>query len=120
MAIAAGGALGATARYAITRVIVVPHDGFPWATFLINVAGAFVLGAFVEVAARRGDSRIARAFFAVGFLGAFTTFSTLAVETVLLVKDGHAFVGVSYLVAAIVAGLAAAAGGVALGRAAPC
>ena len=117
LCVAAGGAVGALARYGVTRVVHVPTDGFPRATFAINVVGAFVLGWFLTVVHRRRlQPRLLRPLFAIGFLGAFTTFSTMAVETVTLVKDHHAVLGVSYLVASIAAGLLTAALGVFAGR----
>jgi CrcB protein len=118
LAIAIGGALGALARYGISRGIHVPKDGFPWATFWTNVGGAFVLGLFLTVAISRfPSSRYPRPFFAIGFLGAFTTFSTMAVETVTLIKDGDVLLGVVYLLASIVAGLLVAYVGIVAGRA---
>ncbi|MDQ1480447.1 MAG: fluoride exporter [Actinomycetota bacterium] len=118
LAIAIGGALGALARYGISRGIHVPNDGFPWATFWTNVGGAFVLGLFLTVAIERFPaSRYPRPFFAIGFLGAFTTFSTMAVETVTLIKDGDALLGVVYLLVSIVAGLLVAYAGIVAGRA---
>jgi len=111
--IAIGGAAGALARYGVGRVIHTPPDGFPRATFVINLAGAFVLGAFLTVVhAQRVVARYARPLLAIGFLGAFTTFSTMAVETVTLVKDGHAVLGILYLAASVSAGLATCALGV--------
>jgi CrcB protein len=116
--VAIGGALGALARYGLGRVIHTPTDGFPRATFVINVSGAFVLGAFLTVVhVRRAVGRYARAFVAVGFLGAFTTFSTMAVETVTLVKDGHFVLGGAYLAVSVVAGIVACALGVVGARA---
>ena len=115
--IAIGGALGTPARYAVSRVIPVAKDGFPWATFATNVSGALVIGLFLTVlAARYPPSRYARAFFAVGILGSFTTFSTMSVETVDLVKDHHAALGIGYLGASVAAGLAACYVGVAIAR----
>jgi len=117
LCVAAGGAVGALARYGVTRVVHVPTDGFPRATFAINVVGAFVLSWFLTVVHRRRlQPRLLRPLFAIGFLGAFTTFSTMAVETVTLVKDHHAVLGVSYLVVSIAAGLLTAALGVIAGR----
>ena len=115
--IAIGGALGALSRYGVSRLIHVPTDGFPRSTFVINVAGAFALGCFLTVIReRQWSARYVRPLFAIGFLGAFTTFSTMAVETVTLVKDHHAVLGVSYLVVSIAAGLLTAALGVIAGR----
>ncbi|HTK15308.1 MAG TPA: fluoride efflux transporter CrcB [Acidimicrobiia bacterium] len=118
VAIAIGGALGALARYGISRWIHVATDTFPWATFWTNIAGAFVLGLFLTVAIERFPARrFPRPFFAIGFLGAFTTFSTMAVETVTLIKDGVALLGVVYLLVSIVAGLLVAFAGIVTGRA---
>jgi len=105
-AIALGGALGAPARYAVSRLIHVAKDSFPWATFVTNLAGAFLLGVVLTIVLeRRAPTRYARPFLAVGFLGAFTTFSTMAVETVTLVKDGFVVLGVGYLLVSVAAGL---------------
>jgi CrcB protein len=118
--IAVGGALGAVARYEVAQLIHVAGDSFPWATFVTNLSGAFVLGVFLTVVLdRRPASRYVRAFFAVGFLGAFTTFSTMAVETVTLLKDGFVALGVGYLIVSVGAGLAVTALGVAIARALP-
>ena len=118
-AIAAGGALGSLARYGVSRVIHVSPGSFPWATFWTNVSGSFAFGAVLALlVARFPPSRYLRPFVAVGFIGAYTTFSTMAVETDLLVKDGHAAIGVMYLVVSVAAGLCAAAAGMLAGRAA--
>jgi CrcB protein len=117
LCVAAGGAVGALARYGVTRIIHVPTDGFPRATFAINVVGAFGLGWFLTVVHRRHlQFRLVRPLIAIGFLGAFTTFSTMAVETVTLVKDHHAVLGISYLVVSVAAGLFTAMLGVIAGR----
>jgi CrcB protein len=120
IAIAAGGALGAPARYEIAQLIPITPATFPWATFWTNLSGAFVLGVFLTIVIERfPPTRFVRPFFAIGFLGAYTTFSTLAVETATLVKDGDVMLGVGYTVASIVAGLAVAYAGIVLGRALP-
>lgn len=119
-AIAAGGALGAPARYEMTRLIHVAKGSFPWATFWTNVAGSVVLGFFlVLVIERFPPSRYLRPFFATGFLGAYTTFSTYMVDTDTLIKDGHAAIGVTYLLASALVGLAAVAIGIVAGRLVP-
>ncbi len=120
VAIALGGALGAPARYEIAQWIKVAPDGFPWATFWTNVSGAFVLGFFLTLVIERlPPTRYLRPFFAVGFLGSYTTFSTLAVETVLLIKDGHLALGVGYTLASVAVGLAVAYAGIVLARLLP-
>jgi fluoride exporter len=118
LVIAMGGALGAPARYGVARLIPVGAGEFPWATFWTNVTGALVIGLFVSgVLERMPRHRFVRPFLVVGFLGAFTTFSTFATETATLVKDGDVALAVAYTVASIAAGLTAAFVGLALGRA---
>jgi CrcB protein len=119
-AIACGGALGAPARYEVARLIHVAKDTFPWATFWTNVSGSFALGFFlILVIERFPPTRYLRPFFAIGFLGAFTTFSTFAVETDLLIKDGHALLGTVYAVASLTVGFAAVWLGILCARRAP-
>jgi CrcB protein len=119
-AIAAGGALGAPARYEVAQIIHVAKDTFPWATFWTNVSGSFALGfLLILVIERFPPTRYLRPFFATGFLGAFTTFSTFAVETDLLIKDGHVVLGVVYVLASLIAGFAAVWAGILCGRLAP-
>jgi CrcB protein len=116
-ATAAGGALGAPARFELAQLIHGAKDSFPWATFWTNVSGCFALGFFLVLVIRRfPPSRYARPFFATGFLGAFTTFSTFAVETDLLIKDGHAVVGAAYAVGSLTLGLVAVWLGMVLAR----
>ena len=120
LAIAIGGALGAPARYGIAQLIPVTPGTFPWATFWTNLSGAFVLGVFLTVVIERfPPTRFVRPFFGIGFLGAYTTFSTLAVETARLVQDGEVALAVGYTVASITLGLAVAYLGIALARALP-
>jgi CrcB protein len=120
--IALGGALGAPARYEVAQIIHVARDSFPWSTFVTNVSGAFVLGLFLTFAFERFPlprTRHLRPFFAIGFLGAFTTYSSMAVETVTLVKDGFAMLGIGYLLVSVAAGLVAVYFGVVCGRLLP-
>ncbi len=118
-AIAAGGAIGTLARYEVAQLIHVAKGSFPWATFWTNVSGAFVLGAFVTLLVERFPQRHSlRALFGTGFLGAYTTFSTMAVETVTLAKDGDAVLGIVYLAVSIAVGLLAARLGVMAARSA--
>jgi CrcB protein len=120
VAIAIGGALGAPARYYVSQWLTVARDGFPWATFWTNLSGAFVLGFFLTLVVERlPPTRYARPFFAVGFLGSYTTFSTLAVETVLLIRDGHVALGVGYTLASVAAGVVLASLGIVLARLLP-
>jgi CrcB protein len=118
VAVAVGGALGAPARYGVARLITSAANRFPWATFWTNVSGSFALGVVVALVVERFPSnRYARPFLAIGFLGAYTTYSTFAVDTDLLLKNGHAGVALVYVVASMVVGLAAATIGIRVGEA---
>lgn len=119
-AIALGGALGAPARYGVAQLIPVPSGRFPWATFWTNVSGSFALGLVLALLLERfPPSRYLRPFVATGFLGAYTTYSTFAVETVLLVRHGHPSLAAAYAGASLVAGFVAAWAGLLAGRGVP-
>jgi CrcB protein len=118
--VAIGGALGAVARYGVAQLVTIAPDGFPWATFWTNLSGAFVLGCFSTfVIERLAPTRFLRPFFAVGFLGSYTTFSALAVESVLLIEHDHVTLAVGYTLASVVAGLVLAYLGMVLARLLP-
>ena len=115
--IAAGGMLGASARYGVSRLMPAPSDAFPWATFWTNLSGSFLLGLLLAVLLDRvSPTRLVRPFLATGFLGAFTTMSTYEVETALLIKDGHAATGLLYGAGSLIAGLALVYAGIVAGR----
>jgi CrcB protein len=116
-AVATGGALGAVSRYAISLAIPETASGFPWATFLINITGSAVLGFLVTVIPERFPrGRLVRPLLGTGFIGAYTTFSTFAVEAVLLVRAGYPATAGAYVLASVVAGLAAAWAGMIAAR----
>ncbi len=118
--IAAGGMLGASARYGVERLIPTTTDDFPWATFWTNMSGSFLLGVLLTTLLERfPPTRLVRPFLATGILGAFTTMSTYQVETALLIKDGHALTGVTYGVGSVIAGLVLAYAGITAGRLTP-
>ena len=116
-AIAAGGALGAPARYAIGEALHASPGTFPWATFLINVTGCLAIGFLAIVLTSRATHPLLRPFLVTGFLGAYTTFSTFAVDVDVLGKDGHVAIAAAYVVASISVGLLAVAAGLRVGRA---
>jgi fluoride exporter len=112
-AIALGGALGAPARYGLAQLIHTAPGSFPWATFATNITGSFALGLVLALVLERfPPTRYLRPFVATGFLGAYTTYSTFAVETDLLFKDGHTAVALAYAAASVLAGLAAVWAGI--------
>lgn len=116
-AVGSGGFLGALGRYELGLTWPTAAGHFPWTTFTINVSGAFVLGLVLTLLLERfGPTRFVRPFFCVGVLGAWTTMSTFAVESDLLVKDGRAATAVVYVLATVVVGVAATWVGVALAR----
>jgi len=119
-AIALGGALGGPARYGVAQVIHVAPDTFPWATFWTNISGSFALGLLLALILERfPPSRYLRPFVATGFLGAYTTYSTFAVETDLLIKNGHAAIGLGYAAASLAVGFLAVWVGIWMARVIP-
>ncbi len=112
-AVAAGGALGAPLRVALSKALPGPT---PAATLLENAVGAFVLGAVILMLHRRprGGGRL-YAFACTGLLGSFTTFSNFTVEIVELTAESYAL-AIGYLLASLAAGLAAALAGMSFAR----
>jgi len=90
MAIAAGGALGAVMRWYVAGFIQrLSGSAFPWGTLAVNVVGSFLLGfLFVWMLERVTVGELARLAVTVGFLGAFTTFSTFSLETARMLQEG--------------------------------
>ena len=112
-AIAAGGALGALARYGIT--LAVPARTFPWAIFSVNVSGCLLIGALMVLVTHRfPEAKLLRPFAGVGFLGGFTTFSTYVLDIRNTVAAGHPAVAVLYLAGTLMAALLAVRAGMAL------
>ncbi|WP_308014098.1 fluoride efflux transporter FluC [Streptantibioticus parmotrematis] len=115
--IAVGGGTGSVARYGLARALPTSPGGFPWATFLTNVSGCFVLGLFmVYVLEIWPPSRYVRPFFGVGVLGGFTTFSTYTVELRGMIALHHWSLADAYALSSLIAGLAAVWTGIVLAR----
>ncbi|WP_027008435.1 fluoride efflux transporter CrcB [Conexibacter woesei] len=107
-AIFAGGALGAIARAEVAEALPVHPGTFPWATFLVNVAGAALLGWFATALQdRRPPSLALRPFLTTGLCGGLTTFSTMQLELLKLLDRGDVGLALGYAAASVVAGLAA-------------
>lgn len=113
-----GGTLGTAAREALALTLP-PVDGVAWTIVGINVCGAFLLGLLLERVVRRGPdhrhSRTLRLLLGTGFMGGFTTYSTLASDTALLLGDARvgaalAFAGATLLVGAAATWLGVLAG----------
>ena len=109
LAVAAGGALGAVLRYYLGGTWLARAAApFPTATFFINVTGSFVLGLFLTLATERVHiSPHLRLAVAVGFVGAYTTFSTFEYETAKLMEDGDVTRALLNVVLSLAAGLLA-------------
>lgn len=119
LAVAAGGALGALARYGLDRAIERRSFSlFPWSTFAINVSGCFVVGLVIGALVDRHHApHWIRAALVVGFCGAYTTFSTFAQETLDLTEANDYAVALLNVSASVIAGLIAVLAGQQLGRA---
>lgn len=116
-AVALGGVLGGAARYGLGLMFPAPRGAFPLTTFAINVSGSFLLALLlVYVLEIWPPTRYARPFAGVGFLGAFTTFSTWMVDTDRLLGLGHYAVAAFNVFGSLFAGLAATTLGLAIGR----
>ena len=102
-AVFAGGTAGALARAGVVEAL--PHDPghWPWATLLVNVAGACLLG-FVLY---RGDGGYRRPLLGAGFCGALTTFSALQIELLELLDGGRAGLALLYAAVSLAAGVLA-------------
>jgi CrcB protein len=107
-AIFVGGMLGAALRVWIARRLVADPTQWPWAIFIINVSGSALLAyAATRLQERLPQSTYRRPLLGTGFCGAYTTFSTMQVE-ILLMLDHHAYgLAVGYAAASVAAGLGA-------------
>jgi CrcB protein len=117
--IAVGGAAGAVARYVVDVSVSQRTAGaFPWGTLVVNVSGSMILGLLFALAIERGILPASvRGPVMIGFLGAYTTFSTLMVESWRLVEDGAVGLAVVNIVGSSVVGMVAVAMGFFIGRA---
>jgi CrcB protein len=109
------------ARWGLARLSPPAGTGsFPWVTFVTNVTGSFLLGVVLTLLLERyPPTRYTRPFLATGFLGSYTTYSTFAVETDLLIRQSHVATAVVYALGSVAAGLLAVWAGTLVARAFP-
>ena len=113
-----GGFLGANARYLVANWIGMRYGtSFPYGTLVINVSGSFVIGLFLVLVTERFLVHPNwRLFFSVGFLGAYTTFSTFSFESLALIENGFWLLSLLNIVGSVVMGLIATLSGVIIAR----
>lgn len=88
--IALGGMTGALARYGLSRLVQLSvNEIFPWGTLFVNLSGSLAIGVFFELFDRAMIPSDLRSFITIGFLGAYTTFSTYSLETINLLREGE-------------------------------
>jgi fluoride exporter len=119
LVIGIAGALGAMSRHQLESLVNrLFGDAFPWGTFVVNVSGSFVLGTLVGVFARRLDVPLwLQAGATVGFLGAYTTFSTLSLQVYRSTATGNLAIALANAVGSPLAGVLALYVGIMLARA---
>ena len=112
-----GGFVGANARYLLDGWIAARlGSAFPYGTFVINVTGSFILGLIMGTLETHVFSPAVRLTLGIGFVGAYTTFSTWTYETLRLLENGSVLLATVNVVGSLLVGLLAAMGGLAAGR----
>ena len=113
-----GGFFGAIARYLVDGWVVARTGAtFPWGTLVVNLSGAFVLGVLFALTVERGLlAAEIRPPVLIGFIGAYTTFSTLALESWRLIEDGSYVLGAANLAGSMLLGVIAIVAGLVVGR----
>jgi CrcB protein len=113
--VAVGGAAGTLLRLAVARALPSGPSAFPWNTLLVNLVGSLILGFIVVTAFERAaPTRYFRPLIGTGFCGGLTTFSTFAVEMVLLIRAGRVGVAALYGAVSLIVGIGLARGGMLL------
>ncbi len=116
LAIYAGGVLGALARVGLAEATPHGPGGWPWGTFVANMAGALLLGYFIGRLRDHPEDNLTHPFLTTGLCGTLTTFSTLQLELFEMVEGGHVGLAAAYVGATLVAGYLCVRGGIALER----
>lgn len=116
-AVFVGGTLGTVARYLLDAHHPLAPGAFPWVTLLVNLSGSLAIGFLVPITEHTAARfPLLRPLALIGFLGGWTTYSTLAVEATLLAKGGDVAVCLAYVIATVAGGLALVVLGHAAGR----
>lgn len=118
IAISTGAVLGALSRYYLTLFWLQKRgDQFPYGTLFVNLTGAFVIGLVATVAPAYGVAIALQKFILVGFLGAYTTFSSYLLDTVNLYRNQRPLAGYGYWIGSIMVGFLSVKLGIWLGQA---
>jgi CrcB protein len=117
VAVTVASAAGGLSRYGLGRVLAERSAGaFPWETFAINISGSFLIGLLFVLFERTALAPALRTAILIGFLGSYTTFSTLSLESYRLLEDGAYGLAMANLAGSLAAGLLAVYAGMVLGR----
>ncbi|MEK7266600.1 MAG: fluoride efflux transporter CrcB [Pseudomonadota bacterium] len=119
LAVGAGGAIGAVARYGV-GVLSLRFLGpnFPWGTLTVNVVGSALMGLFIAwLVAKEPHNAAMRVFVATGILGGFTTFSTFALDAMTLYREKTLTLAGAYVAASVILSIAGLLAGLAAGKA---
>lgn len=117
LVVGAGGFIGANARYILGRWVTQKWgSAFPYGTFIINILGCLILGLFATLATRLAWNDNWRLLIAIGFVGAFTTFSTFEYETFELMRQGNLLRAGANLICSVMVGFFAVYLGVVIAR----
>lgn len=115
--VGAGGFAGSVLRYLISRFVVTTWpSAFPFGTFTVNMIGCFLIGVILAFTLQNSISTQARLLLATGFCGGFTTFSSFSLEVFQSWQQGEIGLGLLYIMASVIVGIAAVAVGFLIGQ----
>jgi CrcB protein len=118
LAVGVGGGVGALARYYLAGAIQPAGSAFNWGIFIVNIAGALLMGLIVEASALKLNlPPDVRAFLTVGILGGFTTFSTFSLDSALLLQKGQYGLAAAYILGSVLLSILALFAGLWIARA---